>query len=134
MKAEILAIAIACGATQALGAQLEFLGEPVTKIEISDAVTSSSAIPPSEAKRHRAVITREGGQYFWASRGGIPMTRVESGGYVTYVAVTGEGYVRTLLPAGLDALYQLPPEEREKQFAYTEHLVHQLGSTTYFGR
>ncbi len=134
MKPEVLAIALACGATQALGAQLEFLGEPVTKIEIANGVAASSPIPPSEGKKRRAVITREGDQYFWASRGGIPMTRVESGGYVTYVAVTGEGYVRTLLPAGLDALYQLPPEAREKEFAYTEHLVDQLGSTTYFGR
>jgi len=60
MKDELLAIALACGATQALSAQLEFLGEPVTKIEISNGMSSSSAIPPSEAKESRAVITREG--------------------------------------------------------------------------
>ena len=134
MKHGVLAIALACGGTQALSAQLEFLGEPVTKIEISNGVSSSSAIPPSEAKERRVVITREGDEYFWASRGKIPMTRLESGGYVTYVAVTGRGYVRTLSPAGLDAFYRLPPEEREKKFTYTEHLVNDLGSITYFGR
>jgi len=134
MKNEVLAIAFACGATQALSAQLEFLGEPVTQIEISNGASSSSAIPPSEAKEHRAVITRDGDQYFWASRGKIPMTRLESGGYVTYVAVTGRGYVRTLSPAGLDAFYRLSPEARAKEFTYTEHLVNKLGSITYFGR
>jgi hypothetical protein len=134
MRTAILAVALAWGTTQALGAQLEFLGEPVTKIEISNGVSSSSAIQPAEAREYRAVITREGDQYFWASRGKIPMIRLESGDYVTYVAVTGRGYVRTLAPAGLETFYQLPSEAREKEFTYTEHLVDQLGSITYFGR
>jgi len=28
----------------------------------------------------------------------------------------------------------LPPEQRDKEFLYMEHLVHQMGSITYFGK
>jgi len=134
MRAAILAIALAWVTTPSLGAQLEFIGAPAIRIEISNGLSSSSSIEPLEAKQYRATVIREGDQYFSAREGKAPMIRVESGDYVTYVAATGEGYIRTLSPAAREMFDQLPAEAQAKEFTYTEHLLHQLGSTTYFGR
>jgi len=134
MRTAILAIALGAVTTLSLGAQLEFIGEPAIKIEISNGVSSSSSIEPLEARSYRAIVIQEGDRYFWASRGKGPMIRVESGDYVTYVAATGEGYIRTLSPAARDTFDQLPAETQAKEFTYTEHFVHRLGSTTFFGR
>jgi len=134
MRTAILAIALAWVTTPCPGAQLEFIGEPAIKIDISNGVSSSTSIEPLEARQYRAIVIREGDQYSWASRGKVPMIRVESGDYVTYVAATGEGYIRTLSPAARETFDRLSAESQAKEFTYTEHLVHQLGSTTFFGR
>jgi hypothetical protein len=59
---------------------------------------------------------------------------MQSGFYVTYLAVNGAGYVRTLAPEARNLFKQMPAEEQAKQFLYFEHLVHQMGSITYYGR
>ena len=59
---------------------------------------------------------------------------MESGFYVTYLAVNGAGYVPTLAPEARAIFKQLPTEEQAKQYLYFEHLVHQMGSITYYGR
>lgn len=115
-------------------AEVEFEGRPFIIIEVSEGKTSTTPLPPEKAAEFRVVITREGSQYFWKSRKDIPLVKTESGGYITYVATTGAGYIRVLAPFMREMLSQLPREEREREFVYMEHLTITLGSVTYFGK
>ncbi|MGI0014656.1 MAG: hypothetical protein ACREBU_14635 [Nitrososphaera sp.] len=115
-------------------AEIEFEGLPLVKIELGDAKATTTAVPPEKAGEYRVVITREGNQYFWKSRKNLPLVKTESGGYVTYTATTGAGYVRVLAPFMREMLKQLPREEREREYVYMEHLTITLGSVTYYGK
>jgi hypothetical protein len=113
--------AMFCAAAAA--ADTEFEGTPGTKVEVTLGAVSSEKVPKGEALQHRVLITREGDQYFWASRNNTPLYRLDSGDYVTYIAATGVGYVRVLNPS----------KARGRKVTYMEHLTVQLGSVTYFG-
>ena len=52
---------------------------------------------------------------------------------MTFYAADGSGYVRVYQPYMYELLGKLSPAERAREVGYTEHLVHQLGSITYFG-
>ena len=78
--------------------ETEFEGRPAVKVELGDGKSSTAPISAQEAKEYRVVITREGDRYFWASRNNLPLSKHESGGYVTYVAQSGAGYIRVLAP------------------------------------
>ena len=57
-----------------------------------------------------------------------------SGFYITYVAVNGAGYVRTLNSEARIIFKQMSAEEQANQYLYFEHLVTHMGSITYYGR
>jgi hypothetical protein len=77
-------------------------------------------------------VSKIGDEYFWASRENVPMVRIESGAYITYVAVNGAGYVRVIDAAAKGAASLLGGAEEE--FDYTEHLLIGLRSITYYGK
>jgi hypothetical protein len=108
----------------AVSADTEFEGTPQTRVEVTLGATTSEAVPKAEAVKRRVVITREGNQYFWASRDNTPLYKLDSGDYVTYVAATGVGYVRVLSPS----------KAQGRNVRYMEHLTVRMGSITYFGR
>jgi hypothetical protein len=115
-------------------AQVEFEGLPSLSVEINEGTTLTSEVSSSRVPDLKLKIVQEGGKYIWASRNNLPMNKTESGVYVTYTATNGAGYVRVLNPTMRKAIESLPPEQRAKEFLYMEHLVHRLGSLTYFGR
>jgi hypothetical protein len=59
------------------------------------------------------------------------MVRIESGAFVTYVAVNGSGYVRQIVP-GMKAAAALAGDT-ESKFDYVEHILIGLKSVTYYG-
>jgi hypothetical protein len=115
-------------------AQTEFEGIPSVAVEMLDGTTRTVEVASSRVPDLKVKIVQEGSKYIWASRSNIPMTKAESGVYITYTATTGAGYVRVLNPMMRKALASLPPDQRAKEFVYMEHLVNRLGSITYFGR
>jgi hypothetical protein len=129
----VLALATAT-ATLSVAAELEFEGTPSSKIQVTDGVAKVEPLAPLQAREFRVLIVRDGDAFLWASRNNLPLAKRESGAYITYVAANGAGYIRVLNPTMRRLRESLPPEQRDKDFLYMEHLVHQMGSITYFGK
>ena len=117
-----------------LAADIEFEGMPSSKIQMAGGVTQTESLTPAQAREFRVLIVRDGDAFAWASRNNVLLTKRESGAYITYVAANGAGYVRVLNPAMRKFRESLPPEQRQREFVYMEHLVNQMGSITYFGK
>ncbi|WP_416305946.1 hypothetical protein [Neptunicella sp. SCSIO 80796] len=115
-------------------AEVVFEGYPVKKIETNENSSNTSLLTKAQSSENKVTIVKEGDNYYWATRGNLQVVPMQSGFYVTYLAVNGAGYVRTLAPEARNIFRQMPAEEQAKQFLYFEHLVHQMGSITYYGR
>ncbi len=79
-------------------------------------------------------ITRDGEQYYWASRGDIPLARKEDGIYVTYVALDGSGYIQTVNETARERFLSAAPDNIVGRYTYVEHLLNHMMSTTIYGR
>jgi len=115
-------------------AEVVFEGYPVKKIEINENSSNTSILTKAQGSEYKVTIVKDGENYFWATRGNLQVIPMKSGFYITYLAVNGAGYVRTLAPEARKIFWQMSAEEQAKQFLYFEHLVHQMGSITYYGR
>lgn len=113
--------------------QLVFEGEPLKKVESSFEGTTSIALDSESAFRSRVRIVERNGHYYWQTRSMREMARSESGSYITFSALDGSGYVRVHIPMLLDMRLRLPKEQRDLEIDYTEHLLIQFVSITYFG-
>jgi hypothetical protein len=134
MLLRLLLLALALGPAFSAAAELEFEGMPSSKIQVTEGVAKVEPISSLQAREFRVLIVREGDTFVWASRNNVPLVKRESGAYITYVAANGAGYVRVLNPTMRKLREALPPEQRDKEVVYMEHLVHQMGSITYFGK
>ena len=114
--------------------EIVFEGYPVKKIETNENSSNVSLLSQSQASEYKVTIIKEGDKFYWATRGNLEVVPMKSGFYITYLAVNGAGYVRTMTPEMRGLFKMMPPEEQEKQFLYFEHLVHQMGSITYYGK
>ncbi len=115
-------------------AEVVFEGYPVKKIETNESSANTSQLTKAQGIEYKVTVVKDGENYFWSTRGNLQVVPVKSGFYITYLAVNGAGYVRTLAPEAREIFKQMPAEEQAKQFLYFEHLVHQMGSITYYGR
>ncbi len=111
-----------------------FEGFPGKKIETNENSSNTSLLTEVQSTEFKVAIVKDGENYYWATRGNLQVIPMQSGFYITYLAVNGAGYVRTLSPEARAVFKQLPAEEQAKQYLYFEHLVHQMGSITYYGR
>jgi hypothetical protein len=110
-----------------------FEGEPLKKVEISVEGTAETQLASEDAFKAQVRIIERDGRYYWQSRGMKELKRSESSAYITYAAADGSGYVRTHIPMMLDLRLQLPKEQRVREIDYSEHLLIQFASITYFG-
>ena len=112
-----------------------FEGRPIRKVESSLDGTIESTLAPDDAFKYSVRIVERQGKYFWASRDMRELRRHESAtsAYITFMAVDGTGYIRTHIPMMLDLRDQLPEQQRLKEIGYTEHLLIQFASITYYG-
>ena len=76
-------------------------------------------------------MSQVGTDYYWTSRENVLMVRIESRGYITYVAVNGAGYVKVLKSESKRAASAV--DETAQEFDYVEHLNIGLNSVTYYG-
>ncbi|SHO57654.1 hypothetical protein [Vibrio quintilis] len=114
--------------------EIVFEGYPIKKIETNEHSSGTSLLNKSQGAEYKVKIIRDGENYYWSSRGNTQVVPVQSGFYITYIAVNGSGYIRIFSPAARAIFKQLSIEEQAKQFLYFEHLIHQMGSITYYGR
>jgi hypothetical protein len=47
--------------------EFEFEGTPEVKVQVMDGVAQTEAVAPQEAREFRAVVVREGDQFYWAN-------------------------------------------------------------------
>lgn len=108
-----------------------FAGIPNVKISEGGTERVADTITRDRAVNLQCVISKIGDEYYWASRENVRMVRIESGAFVTYVAVNGSGYVRQIVP-GMKAAAALAGDT-ESKFDYVEHILIGLKSVTYYG-
>jgi hypothetical protein len=109
-----------------------FRGRPSVKISEGGVERLPEQFPREKAVTLDCVISQIGDSYYWASRENVELARMESGSFVTYIALNGSGYVRTIKPELKKAASLMGPTE--EQFDYVEHLLIGLRSVTYYGR
>ena len=109
-----------------------FKGIPTVKISEGGIERLPESLPRERAVNSACVVSRIGDDYYWASRENKRMVRVESGAFITYVAINGAGYVRVIQPS-MKQLAALMGET-EAKFDYVEHMLIGLKSVTYYGR
>ncbi|MCP5130742.1 MAG: hypothetical protein H6985_14315 [Pseudomonadales bacterium] len=115
-------------------AEVVFEGFPVKKIETNENSSNTSLLTTEQASEYKVTIIQDGENYYWATRGNLQVIPMQSGSYVTFLASNGAGYVRTLIPEARNMFEKMSPEEQANQYLYFEHIVHQMGSITYYGR
>lgn len=103
-------------------------------MEIHEGFTSSLALSEEQIVDAAVRISSDGENYYWASRGNVPLIKTESEGFVTYVATTGAGYIRVMSQTMRQAYKKLSRIEKAKLgYLYMEHLTHMMGALVYFG-
>lgn len=109
-----------------------FEGQPTIKIlNEGEGSRNVEKIAPSKAANFQCAISKIGDEYFWTSRDNTPLFLIDSGGFFTFVALTGSGYIRVIKSDFKQSASQI--SETEKEFDYAEHIVLGLRSITYYG-
>lgn len=127
-----IVLAVVLLASPALHAEttLVFAGKPLVSAQDAGIDRSSAKLPPEKAKEFEVLITRDGEDFFWASRENKPLLRLDSQNFVTFVAIDGAGYIRI---AKSHAVAMLKKQISGYPFTYVEHLTAGLTTYTYFG-
>jgi hypothetical protein len=108
-----------------------FKGRPALKISEGGTERTPESVPRDRAVNLECIISKIGEDYYWASRENTRMVRVESGAFITFIAINGSGYVRVVAP-GMKLSAALM-SEAESKFDYVEHILIGLRSVTYYG-
>ncbi len=108
-----------------------FRGRPSVKITEGGVERLPEAVARDSAVNAECVIRQIGDSYYWASREDAELIIFDVGGYITFMALNGSGYVRILKPELKQAGGRLNPTEAA--FDYVEHLLVGLGRVTYYG-
>jgi len=109
-----------------------FKGRPILKISEGGVGRVPETINAQNAANLQCIISKIGDTYYWATRGNTKLVPVESGAFITYIAINGAGYVRVINP-NLKSMASLM-SETEDTFDYVEHVLIGLRSVTYYGK
>ncbi len=134
IMAAVLAVTISSLGLCLPGWAEEIILSGVPAIKISEGGTDRVVenLKADVASAAECTITKSGDKYFWASRNNVELMPIQSGAFLTFVAVSGAGYVRMILPELKDAVAVM--DEAEKKFDYVEHMLIGLRSVTYYGK
>ena len=112
------------------GEEIILSGVPAIKISEGGTDRVVENLKAEEASAAECTITKVGDKYFWASRNNVELTPIQSGAFITFVATSGVGYVRMILPDLKEAVAVASADEAEKKFDYVEHMLLGLRSVT----
>jgi hypothetical protein len=125
-----LSILLSLFTMQSLAQELVLSGTPSKMIEVDqfgDRRTQSDFV------ENKLQITKDGENYYWASRGNIPLARTSSGIYITYIAADGSGYIKTVNETAKAKFIEQSPDNTVGRYTYVEHITHDLTSITLYG-
>ena len=108
-----------------------FKGRPSVKVSEGGVERTPVQVTRDQANNLECVISQIGTSFYWASRENVQLFRVDSAGFITFVAANGSGYVRMTKPEAKAAAAMMSPTE--ENFDYVEHLLIGLRSVTYYG-
>jgi hypothetical protein len=108
-----------------------FSGIPSIKISEGGVERTPETLSRERAIYVGCVISQIGAKYYWATRENKELIRSKTGAFITFVAVDGAGYIRTVSPEMKRAASLMG--ETEAKFDYVEHLLIGLKSITYYG-
>lgn len=108
-----------------------FSGIPVVKISEGGTSRVVEDLKNAKATEAECVIVKIGDKYLWNTRNNVEMARIQSGAFITFVAISGAGYVRIIPPDFKEAASLM--YETEKKYDYVEHMLIGLKSVTYYG-
>ena len=113
--------------------EILFVGYPVVKISEGGVDRVVQKMKGAESEEVKCVIVRseKDKTYYWLSREKTELTPVVSGGFVTFIAKNGSGYIRVTSLEHADGVKLMG--ETESQYDYVEHLLLGLKSVTYYG-
>ena len=129
----IFILTVAIASTEVLGqtSPTAFKGRPSLKISEGGVERLPEQIASDRAVNLECVISQIGNSFYWASRENAQLKRIDSGGFLTFIAVNGSGYVRVVKREAKAAASLMSPTEA--RFDYVEHVVLGLRSITYYG-
>jgi hypothetical protein len=130
----VLSVLILVSALSPINSAVEtiFTGRPSVKISEGGVSRNVEDLNKDRAINLECVISNLEGKYYWASRENTLLARVESGSFVTFVALNGSGYVRIINPK-MKSMTALMSETEEK-YDYVEHILIGLRSVSYYGK
>ena len=112
-------------------------GVPAFRIGTTASTRSQrESLSETEASESAMCIVESQGRYFWFTREMTEMARSDSGGFVTYHALNGSGYVRLLNRQGreqADAVRDNPLLREQFAARYVEHMMIGFNTITYIG-
>lgn len=114
-------------------ASIVFYGAPSVQIIEGGFDRVAGPIEPSKMNSSKCIIEEIDGKYYWATRDRKPLIRYAAGAYITYVALDGAGYIRTLNPLFDRKLVESLMSKTDLMFDYVEHMTLGLRSITYYG-
>ncbi|MDA0687666.1 MAG: hypothetical protein O2948_03390 [Proteobacteria bacterium] len=130
MKVLLLGLSLLI-ALPSIGQELVLEGTPSKVVEIDQFGDRATY---SEFLSIDLRITRDGDNYFWASRGNIQLAVTHSGIYTTYIAVDGSGYIRTVNDTARERFIEQSPSNVLGRYTYVEHISEDLTSISIYGR
>lgn len=126
----LVGCALAAGPASSQG-RVAFTGTPQVKVLEAGVARAVEPVPSAKAGEFSCVITELDGRYHWSSRGGKELVRATSGAFITYVAIDGSGFVRTIAPGAKASVSIMG--ETETKYDYVEQLLMGLRVLTYYG-
>lgn len=93
-------------------------GFPIVRIDSAEGATTRRVLDAAEAAKSRLTVRVVDGQFFWTTRGGLPL-RLNSSGEFTYLSSEPGQYVRFT--------------RLNDKISYVEHVDLASGSITWFG-
>ena len=130
MRLVILLALIISAAPGALAQMVVLNGVPTSKVESSSAETKREVLAQGKQLEARVLITKEGGNYFWASRGNRPLVYRASGVVHVFVEPGGAGYIEVI---DQNSLPEAMRSRDRSRILYKEHIRSMLTSITYWG-
>jgi hypothetical protein len=130
----LLVLLILTSSTEGFAQQVTtvFRGRPEIKISEAGSTRVVNELAANEGENLEVVISRIGDDYYWASRENVPMLRIDSGGFMIFLAATGAGYVKAVNPEMKGPAAMM--SDTERNFDYIEHMSLGLRSVTYYGK
>ena len=102
---------------------------PLSAVYSSEASTNREMLNQSKQDENRLVITKDKGNYYWASRDNQELVHISGGAIHVFIEKKGDGYITVFDQSTLPEAIR----SSSLKIQYKEHLRNFMGSITYWG-